>query len=365
MAYRFKSIDIIRGLSICWMIFGHLSEWWILPNEIWYFNTVRSIGDFMGSGTFLFISGISSIISYRNRMEKAKSSKDYSIKMVKLEYLFRAVLLLITALIINFFTAIFYNDLSLIWNWFILQTISFSLLLAYPFLDSSKLIRIFIGGISWIFNEIFLSLIKPYEGMINLPGILFKIFYGNLKLDPIFSFFSFFIIGTVIGDLVYEIHRKEDSITLKSFLSKKIFIPSLFFGSTLVIIGIIYQFPEFLHHRTFSWLIYSMGLDLIIFACLLFLEEKYFRQKPFENFFYYFSYYSFTIYIAHDLLYFLFLGALNWYLIWIFQIITIVIIGFILKYVYHFLGNKASIKFLISKIAAYLTTKIIEIERKS
>ena len=358
MAYRFKSIDIIRGLSICWMIFGHLSEWWIKPEDFWYFELIRSIGDFLGSGTFLFISGVSSIISYRNRIEKANNSDVYTIKMANLEYIFRAIIILIIALILNTFTAIMYNDFSLIWNWFILQTISFSLLLGLPLLKTSKLVRILLSAVLWIFNQVFLFIILPFEGQVNFPGILFKIFYSNLELDPIFSFFTFFIIGTVIGDLVHETFEKDSSNDLRLYLTKKILVPSLIFGFMLVIFGISFQFPQFLHHRTFSWLIYSLGLDLIIFASLLSIEEKYFREKSSENFFYYFSYYSFTIYIAHDLLYFVFLESLSWYLIWIIIIGTIIIIGLILKLVYHSIGAKASLKFLISKITSYLTKKI-------
>jgi len=70
---RFKSIDIFRGLCMSWMFLGHLIGWWIKPEFIWLESLAFSIFDPIGASGFLFISGVSMALSYRNRMYRVES----------------------------------------------------------------------------------------------------------------------------------------------------------------------------------------------------------------------------------------------------------------------------------------------------
>jgi hypothetical protein len=340
------------------MIFGHLSEWWIRLDNFWFFDMTRAAGDFLGSGAFLFISGISTALSYRGSLLKIKKSDTYSYKIFKKEYFLRALLLLVIGLSYNIFVAIMFQKPSEIWIWFILITISISLFLMWPLFKVSKRTRIIIGGIIWIANQFLIYLLSPFKGQLNLNGIIFHILYNNLELDPILSFFTFFLIGTVIGEILFESNKNGDPLQAQLDVKKKLINPSLISGIILVGFGILFIFPQFLHHRTFSWLVYSLGVELIIFSFALYLEEIVeLKTKRSYQFFYYFSYYSFTVYLAHNVLYFLFLHQLLPFLIWINIFIAIMIIYIILRILYKYAGPYASLKSQIGIISSRLARK--------
>jgi len=126
---RINSIDILRGLSIIYMISGHLSAWWLKAGYSWFYEIIRMTAEPLGSSSFLFISGMSTAISYYKRLKKTQNSENYSKKIMRSEYFFRATLLLIVAFIYNFFVTIQFHNILDIWTWFILLTISFCLFL--------------------------------------------------------------------------------------------------------------------------------------------------------------------------------------------------------------------------------------------
>jgi len=219
--------------------------------------------------------------------------------------------------------------------------------------------RILIGLIIWVINQILINLLVPYQGQLNLYGIIFHVMYNNLELDPILSFFTFFLIGTVVGETLYESNLTEDSKISKLKLKKNLLKPGVICGIILIGFGIIFLFPKFLHHRTFSWLIYSLGIELVIVSFALYIEEILeVKTKKSYRFFYYFSYYSFTVYLAHNILYFLFLDQLYPFLIWINISITIMVIYILLRILNKYAGPSASLKSQIGIMSSKLAKKI-------
>ena len=127
---RIKAFDIIRGWCMFIMVFGHMLSWWIISQDRWLTSAIHSIlGDIVAIG-FLFVSGLSAVIFFRNRLTKADTSIEYSLEQAKSEYLFRGLLILIIALLYNIFISIGTLDPLNIWKWFIPLTIAISLLLA-------------------------------------------------------------------------------------------------------------------------------------------------------------------------------------------------------------------------------------------
>ncbi len=375
---RIKSIDIFRGLSMIWMFLGHLLAWWLIREDIWLSEVCFAILDPLGASAFLFIAGVSTTISYRNRCIKAEFKDDYNMKMARNEYLFRTLFILIIALIFNLFTAIILNNPLRIWSWNILQTIAFSLFMAWPLLKTSKIFRIFLGAITWIANQLILACLYPYRGQPNFYGVLYHLVYTNLELDPIFSFFTFFLIGTVMGDIIFDIYFLENQNERKIALKNRLFLPSLIFGTILIIFGILFEInmeynfgyrtlelPDFLNRGSFSWMIYSLGIELILLSTLAFLEEfEIIKTKKSYKFIFYFSYYSLTIYLAHNLLYFLFLVQLNEINIWFFITCTIILVGLLLRMIYKRWEDNASIKVQIARISLKLA-RMVEEKKKN
>ena len=200
-----------------YILVGHMIDWWSCPADNWLFYVYVSLFSPVGAAGFVFISGVSTMISYRKKVEKAKNSEDFNTKSIKREYLLRALIILGVALAYNLVVAIEFFDPLIIWKWFIILTVAISLLFSWPFLKTSKLARIIVGISIWFINQFMLTLLLPYEGKANVPGVLFYIFYNSVDQNPILSFITFFLIGTVIGDILYDFSLVENKISL-SFL---------------------------------------------------------------------------------------------------------------------------------------------------
>jgi len=359
---RLKSIDIFRGLCMAWMILNHLIDWWLKSEFDWLYTITIMVIDPIGASGFLFISGVSIALSYRKRLNKVQASKDYNFRMVRNSYLFRAFFIFIIAIIYNIPVAIAFQNFSMLWFWFVLLTAAVSIFLAWPLLKTHKLFRIFIVIATLIIHFNLYSWLLPFQGKSNMFGLLFHILYNGVHQDPILIFFPFFILGTVIGDLISEtIYTNKEDHQYTSF-KKQFLIPVIIFGIIMIISGVLINNPQFLRRKSLSWIIYSMGIVLILFSIFLTIEifSRFKTQKSYKLLFYY-SYYSLTIYLSHNVLYFLFLDPLiklDFISIWIFSGIAFFSIGFILRGIHHKFGEKASLKVQIGKLSLAVTRKI-------
>ncbi|MBN1802695.1 MAG: DUF1624 domain-containing protein [Candidatus Lokiarchaeota archaeon] len=362
---RLKSLDIFRGLSMLWMFLGHLLDWWLLNNaqDRQLYSTAFSLFDVIGAGAFIFVSGMSTTISYRTRVLKSETQDFFSKRRVRNEYLLRASFILILALIYNIPIAIFTHNVYNIWIWYVLLTVAISLLLAWPFLKTTKHLRL-ATAMGMIFaNHILIGLLSPYEGETSSLGVLFHLLYNGYPImDPIFTFFPFFLMGTVIGDVIYEILLIESNELRKKKLREKLLLPCLGLGAFFMILGVIYDYPEFLNsvERSFSWVLYSLGFQLIFVSILIYIEESaLLKTKKSFKFLYYFSYYSLSIFLLHNLLYFAFYQKLSASMALIFVFATVILVGFLLRFIYKKFGRNASLKSLISRLSVGVA-KMIE-----
>jgi len=363
---RLKSIDIIRGTSMLWMFLAHLMHWWLTLEDFWFYDAVFSILDVMGAGAFLFISGVSTALSYRNRIVNIENSEIKSRKKIRNEYLFRASLLLLLALIYNVPIAFYTRNPFNVWIWYILLTIAISLFMAWPLLKVPKILRICIAAGIWIANQYLITFLLPYKGHISLNGALFHVLYNGYPiLDPILTFFPFFLMGTVVGDMISKIYQKDNEKERRTVLKSHLVIPSLLSGACLIIIGVSLNFPDFLNsiQRSFSWMIYSLGVLLILLSVLLCIEEfDLIKTKRSYKFLFYYSYYSLTIFLAHNLLFFVFTRQLSASNIIFFVIGTTILVGLLLRYMYPKLGGMISIKVQINRMSRELA-RIVEERR--
>ncbi|MBY8982652.1 MAG: DUF1624 domain-containing protein [Candidatus Lokiarchaeota archaeon] len=366
MSMRIKSIDFFRGLCIIWMMCGHFSEWWMYKS---LFNAVNTdtwnifyIFDFLGAAGFLFISGMGITISYKVKLIKSKQSNEFNFKKYRFEYFIKALLLLLIGLVYNLVESILVNDFSKIWIWFILQTLPFCILISWPFLNINKYYKIIIAIIFFIVNEIIWFYVKPYKNHYDtLGGILFYILYNNETLSPILQFFPIFIIGSFIGDIIYEnVITPQNKNLSNSIFIKKTILPLISIGLVLVIISIFiypeHPFPPYFYPRESSWIIYSIGALICLYSIFLAIERlDLIKIKSKYRFFYYFSYYSFTTFILHlslKPLFFEKLGAIPFFLA---VPSVILLLGLFLRVLHFTLGSHVSIKAQISRASSYLT----------
>ena len=90
------------------------------------------------------------------------------------------------------------------------------------------------------------------------------------------------------------------------------------------------------------------------------------KTKKSYRYLYFYSYYSFTIFLGHNVLLLLFIDQLNAYLtIWIVVVAFNVLLGVLLKILHDKLGIRASVKAGISILSGVLALKIEKKHLKS
>ena len=355
---RIQALDIFRGLCIFYMTFGHLLNWWIISADIWLYEILWNFGAFVGGGGFLFVSGMSAALSYRRRKEKSQLLQDSSEKLIRNKYLIRALLIFLISTIWNLVGSI-YSNIPGVWTWFVIQTISISLLLAWPFLKTSKQFRLYVCFFIWISNEFLFIWLSAFRGETNFLGFLYYFLYNVPEQNVILGYFPFLLAGTIIGDIFFESSLKEGKKEQQDYLRKKLVRPSIIGGIFLVIFGILFEFPNFTTKETFSSHMFTFGLELLLISFLVIIKDfgKIKFKKNYSVIKYY-SYYSFTVFFAHQLLYFVFPPQFNALEIWIYIVPTMVLVTLLFRYIYIKVGKNASLKFYISKFATFLAEKL-------
>jgi hypothetical protein len=355
---RIKSIDILRGLCIFYMTFGHLVSWWISQADDWLYELIWNYGAPIGGAGFLLVSGMSASMSYKRNKLKAQNSQVFKMNKARNIYMLRTMIIFLISTLWNFMGTLFMG-LSGVWLWFVIQTISISLLMAWPFLKTSRIFRIFICFVFWISNEFILYWLTPYSDEQNILGYLFYFLYNSPDQNVILGYFPFLLLGTVLGDLFFEFNNLEDLKEKHTFVKRKVLMPSGIYGSLLIIFSLLYKFPDFSNKTTFSSHMLIVGIQLILLTFLVYFKD--FRvSNPHKRFKFFeiYSFYSFTMFLSHHLFYFLFQPIFNIIEIWFIIIPTLIIWTFLFRFIYNKWGKYASIKFLINKIAVNLAERI-------
>jgi hypothetical protein len=264
------------------------------------------------------------------------------------------------ALLYNLILGIVTGDYGLIWSWFILLTAAISLFVAFPLLHLSNLWRIFIGILIILTNQILLMIALPSQGRNDMLAVISYIFYSGYNLSPILSFFPFFLFGTVIGDLFYK-YVLSDSEEKNRQTKRNFFLLLIISGIFLTILGIGLSFPNFMLRQTLSWIIHSLGLEILLIGLLLYIEEfDLIKIKGTYRFFFYYSYYSLTVYLGHNLLALLFWNSLTLYNIWPLLFLVVVGLTYFMRFMYKWKPDLISIKFYIGSISTFLAKMIEE-----
>jgi len=159
-----------------------------------------------------------------------------------------------------------------------------------------------------------------------------------------------------MGDFLLE----KKKIKSRLSLDNNKFFPLLISGLSLIAIGILFNYPSTFSITSFSWIVFTLGVNISTLSIFIFFEEyaKFQRKKNYW-FLYYFSYYSLTIYLTHSIIYYLFLNMLN-IVSFFFTIIPFLIgIGLIFRMIHKTkLRRDLSIKIQIGKISSILAKRL-------
>ncbi len=357
---RIKSLDSYRGFIMLAMVWVHLCEWWLREEDIWFTNAIVPILKLVFGPGFLIVAGISIALSYRKNLLKINTINDFTYNILKSEYLFRAMFILIVALGYNSIVALqFFNPLDL-WKWFMLLTMSISLFIVWPLLKAPRYVRFTAAIIIWILNYFIFNYLLPYQGQINVNGIIYYILYNSIDVIPFLHYFSYILIGTIVGEVIFDIFQTDNPNERKHILKNKITIPSLILGALLIIISVVLDPQLSLERTSFIWILFAIGINLVLLSVFLEFEDLKLRinKKKFKFLFYY-SYYSLTIYLVHNISYFFFFNQLNLYLFWVFVALYCVIFGLVLRLIHNKYGSKFSIKVQVSRLSSALAKRLV------
>jgi uncharacterized membrane protein len=356
---RLKSIDNFRGIAIIAMIWLHLSEWSLSVESNSFLKIPLLVTQYGFLVSYQFISGVSRFLFYKTGGLLIESSETIKNRKIKREFLVRGLLLLFVALLYNSVVAISTGRPSEIWSWFALLAIAISLIMITPLLDTSKKIRGFLGVFFLVLNFILLALLLDFKDETNLLGFLYHLLFYPVGLHPILSSFAILLIGTVVGEMIYEIYYKDSIKNRLSILKKRLIIPSFLIGAIIITFIAIVNSFLFLNIPSFYGIVSTLGVCLIVFSLLVLIDEyEIFKPKKDFRFLFYFSYYSLTIYIVHNLLFFVFSKRLNALGSSIYIVSVVILIGLFLKFIYPKVGASLSIKKLISKLSSKFVKRI-------
>jgi hypothetical protein len=340
------------------MVYGHMLQFWIRPADDWLKYWLFAFLAPIGATGFLFISGVSATLAYKNNQQTQK----LSMKTMRNIYLLRALFILIIALFFNFGVIMVFGggDITDTWSWNALQTIGASLLLAWPLLKRSKILRIGVAIIAILLNQILLTMLSPYNGQPSFLGIVHHVLFNPIDTYWILNYYGIVLIGSVMGEYIFDL-KNADELKKKEFLfTNRSLIYSLVIGISVFIFGILFFYPNFVTFNSISSVLYALGFIIAALAVLIVIEIiELIKTKKSYNLLYYYSYYSFTIFLGHNVLLVFFIDQLNAYLtIWIAVVVFNIILGWLLKTAHDKLGIRASVKAGISLLSAFIAMKI-------
>ena len=189
MKERMKSIDILRGLTIVFMIQFHFYIFWTKQN----YGFIGEIIFFFGSLAapfFLIISGISFFILIDKRRCSGITKSKVLLEVIK-RALFIFTLSTLCQLLFGF---IFSMHISSIIYWSVFQVIAFSMLIFFIIHFLKRNLRIFLYLLL-----LFLIFLINYAILLFKNEILYTLVEGTFPFIP---WANCFIFGLIIGDLL-------------------------------------------------------------------------------------------------------------------------------------------------------------------
>ncbi len=330
---RVRVIDMLRGVCMFYIVFGHIAQFWLTWDDYWIFSFVFNFSEVMGANCFLLLSGVAFTFSIRSRQEKERLHPKIQQPPLWKEVHARTLFLFLFAFLFNLM-----SGSQIFWIYFILQTIAMSRLLMLPFMKRSVRWRIYMTGVVIVLSPISYWLLYPQAGANIVQVIAFMFVFNQPFLDVILPFFAFFVAGTVIGEFFWERRNtlfQAGYNEMKHLLARYggiLFASGIFMGMFVTDwdygwVGVqftnlnpLFNFsgvPLFLIRGTVPWVLMSMGAILCVLAFLCHIEHYPRIRYGESRFLSILSTQSLTIYFLHYASAPLFYRVLDGYNLWI------------------------------------------------
>lgn len=341
MKNRLNSIDILRGIAVLLMVFGHIYYRWLNTSRILFEETIIQVF-LLAPPFFLVVSGMSFYI-FINHMKDNGIPKT----IVFYEVFKRALFIFVFSTVIQLLFGFTYNmKISFILYWSIFQIIAFSMILFYFMLFAKQFLRICL-------YFILIILIFALEYFIKFHEI--TILYIFIRGDA-FSFIpwsNFFILGLFLSDILYNFYENR---------TKGIMIIFLFFGVIALFLWIFWIRNSSL--LSFSTFLMSIGVFLLLFPLCYYYTD--FKKHEFifmktiilwGKLAFSIYYIQFAILIVGMMTFLLIIKVLSFLIPLPYHFITIVILFFLLIELFLIIWRKFNYKFGVEWLMNYFSRR--------
>jgi len=194
---RFIEIDIIRGLAIVLMVFGHilwdLDYFGAFPINSGIYSSLQKFVPQM----FFLIVGIGIIVSYKKKSLTPEEEKKFYKHLI-----FRGLKVLGLGMILSAFSLIFMPNTPVIFG--VLHCIGLSIILSVPFLMFRKYNLIFATSLLLVgfwFSQITIQNPTLLHLIIGLHPA--EVWSFTVDYFPVLPWFGIVVLGIAVGDFLY------------------------------------------------------------------------------------------------------------------------------------------------------------------
>ncbi len=365
---RVKTLDRLRGLSIIYMLLGHMMLW-VVMEEGWWWLSSFPLHDLIGGPLFVFVSGAGMTLSIRRHPETPAS-----VQHLRSSFIF-GLGILSNVGTIGVFT---------VWGWSILVALGIFRVIGYYAVKTPAWVRlVLIGVVIAVARSLLLALsdetfngsfINLYPTNPTIQEIFSFILFSQPHQNTFFPYFAFFLAGTLFVDLLVG-QPKE-----KQVLWRRIFF---FLGLLLIIAGLavgllvwtnidlgdaaswwltysgryVDQLPSLASRNSLAWSFLALGTQILLGLLFIKIEHLVYRNR----FLTIYGEFSLTIYAGNALIFAVGLHMLPFNVVLPLMICIILLTWYLCTLWYKKYNGKYSLEWILNRAvksyARYLETR--------
>lgn len=366
------SIFFLEGVSILFIIFINLANFWLVPQWRYGYVLLALLLDGLGPILFIFLSSVSVVFMINKRMGIIPE------RHLRNNNFMRGGILIFIGLLLNYFTNLNSPFPFNVWGWNLILFVGMAQILSYFIVWLSRGLRVGIGiAIIYTSDQLRLMLLSIKDQHF-FGALLHYIFVSPVPEFSLIPHIALCFFGTIFGELILEAkilqNEEANKHVIKTFSE---------YGALFVAVGVYFGFqparngylipeeysfisfikilqnalgneylsiPLFLIRGTSPNLFFNLGICLFAFSFGYYFFNRKIRNTSLENGLIFYGKKSLTVYLIHLLFLLLYFRSLTMLL---FIPVSIFFIGFIGVLVYtwtHFYRGKYSLEWIFSKL---------------
>ncbi len=234
---RIKSIDLVKGFAMVFIIIAHTSGGWLDKDWIFLHGQVYAVLDVLGPSLFIFLSALSVIFSVESKKGKLPQS------VIRNRILMRGLVIILVGLLYNsFIPEEDYGDKPLpfplnLWSWSILVFLGFSQIFAYIAVRIPKIPRIIISLVVIFVSMPFRDWLLINKGDNTVIAVIHFILVSRYPHVTPFPWLGFCFLSSIFGQMLYKGMKEGTPVAYK-----KLFKDFMVYGAILTVFGILIGF---------------------------------------------------------------------------------------------------------------------------